>query len=545
MYNILSDPLIRMDKSGGSRLEASLPEVYSALMADEVESFPALRPHQRHAWHAFLVQLGAMAMHRAGLTEPPSDAGEWRRIIHALTSDNPNDEPWQLVVDDITKPAFMQPPASAQDKGKEYQFPAYTPDELDVIETSKNHDLKSAVAKQSDYDDWILGLISVQTQGGRGDRYYQGISRMKGSGYSRTAFSITTCEGGWSYRFGLHLKRDITVLTQQWNLFIGEIPDFLNTATGHKLLWTVKWDGTKQEAISLNALYPLYIEVCRRIRLCLDADGSLYGCKATSRDAPRIGTNDIKGHVGDPWTAVDSKGEALGLRVRGFSYRQVVDCLDGEKYRLPFLCYPTESEKQPDMKVALVARGIARFSEGPRATTSGYKERIIPLRHRVVRVFGRAGGVQELGDIARERIEQSGTIQSILRHAIAAFVGQDNARRINSILQSRSQDNQLRKKVDEWVNRLDEIVDTHFFDALQTEFEADDADRKGIRNEWLLNGKDGVIDHARNVLRDAEDALPCPAIHRYKARVGAEGLFEGRIRGQAGLPFLFNKSSEE
>ena len=66
MYNILTEPLIRMVKSNGSHDEASLPEVYAALMADKVEAFPALRPHQRHAWHAFLVQLGAMAMHRAG-----------------------------------------------------------------------------------------------------------------------------------------------------------------------------------------------------------------------------------------------------------------------------------------------------------------------------------------------------------------------------------------------------------------------------------------------------------------------------------------------
>ena len=49
-----------------SQTRMSLPETYAALMRDEVGSFPALRPHQRHAWHAFTVQLGAMALHRAG-----------------------------------------------------------------------------------------------------------------------------------------------------------------------------------------------------------------------------------------------------------------------------------------------------------------------------------------------------------------------------------------------------------------------------------------------------------------------------------------------
>ena len=35
------------------------------------------------------------------------------------------------------------------------------------------------------------------------------------------------------------------------------------------------------------------------------------------------------------------------------------------------------------------------------------------------------------------------------------------------------------------------------------------------------------------------DSLPCPSIYRFKARSRAEGLFEGRIRGNNGLPILF------
>ena len=70
MINVLTDPVIRCDASDGSRVGASLPDVYAELMSDAIDAFPALRPHQRHAWHAFLVQLGAMALHRAGASEP-------------------------------------------------------------------------------------------------------------------------------------------------------------------------------------------------------------------------------------------------------------------------------------------------------------------------------------------------------------------------------------------------------------------------------------------------------------------------------------------
>ena len=98
--NILIEALIRIETRDGIEW-MSLPGVYAALVADRVESFPALRPHQVPAWHMFLAQLGAIAVHRAGLPEPPADAETWQRIIRALTVDAfPGDEPWCLVVDE-------------------------------------------------------------------------------------------------------------------------------------------------------------------------------------------------------------------------------------------------------------------------------------------------------------------------------------------------------------------------------------------------------------------------------------------------------------
>ena len=75
LLNILTEPLIRMRTREGARA-ASLPEVYAALTRDEIEAFPALRPHQRHAWHTFLVQLGVMAMREGDVSEPPETAAE-------------------------------------------------------------------------------------------------------------------------------------------------------------------------------------------------------------------------------------------------------------------------------------------------------------------------------------------------------------------------------------------------------------------------------------------------------------------------------------
>ena len=87
------------------------------------------------------------------------------------------------------------------------------------------------------------------------------------------------------------------------------------------------------------------------------------------------------------------------------------------------------------------------------------------------------------------------------------------------------------------MNRLNEIIDARFFEDLQDEFEdPDQVERRRQHVEWQR----WLVGEARNTLRSAEDSLPCPAIHRYRARVRADGLFEGRIRGNGGLPEIFN-----
>ena len=219
MFNIISEAVIRMHTRTGSQEISSLPGVYAALMQDEVEAFPSLRPHQRHAWHAFLVQLGAMAIHRAGVGELPADSAQWADLIRGLTLDYPEDEPWQLVVDDITKSAFMQPPARSKERETDYKSTVATPDELDMLVTSKNHDLKSVMATRASADDWIFALITLQTMEGFGGAGNYGISRMNGGLGSRPAFTLAPSEGP-----GAHARRDITALLEYRPILLAEFP---------------------------------------------------------------------------------------------------------------------------------------------------------------------------------------------------------------------------------------------------------------------------------------------------------------------------------
>lgn len=519
MLNILTERLIRMVTADGTR-PASLPEVYAALMADDVEAFPALRPHQRHAWHAFLVQLGAMAMHRAGITDPPEDEAAWADLIRGLTPEFPDDEPWQLVVEDITKPAFMQPPASSPDAAKDYKSTVATPDELDMLVTSKNHDLKATVAAAAGTDDWIFALITLQTMEGYGGARNYGISRMP-SGYgNRSAFSITP-----SAAPGKHIRRDIVALLRNRQIILDGCPV---TEGGIGLVWILPWDGARSEALLISQMEPFYIEVCRRIRL-RETNGRLNAIRSNSLSR-RIA--DIKGLTGDPWAPVgkaanqrDTPPAFLGSRK--FGYERIVDGLFSPDWTAPPLLALSSDDRTSGGKMELVARGMVRGEGG----TAGYHERVIPLKPKTMRVFGRGSDTDDIADIARERIAQIGKVKMILRHAIATFAAHGDANNPSP---------EQRARANPWSDRLDAIVDAGFFDGLQEEFEEDNNDeRKSIRHRWLRNGKDGVVDHAANILSAAEDALPCLSIHRYRARVAADGVFWGRLRGSNGLPELF------
>lgn len=533
MFNILEEPIIRV-RTRADEKRASLPETLALLMRDEVEAFPALRPHQRHAWHAFLVQLGAMALQRAGVSEPPTDAPKWQALIRGLTPNFPSDEPWQLVVDDITKPAFMQPPSmdwTKYDKKEVFR----TPDALDMLDTAKNHDLKASVATESSSEDWVYALITMQTMNGQVGRGNYPIARMNSGDGSRTAFSVTP-----SIRPGAHIRRDMLALLEQPSELIGELPFRWD---GLGLLWTERWDGEK-EALRLQDLHPFFIEICRLRRICVDADGRLYAMKSPSAGR-RINAAKSRGVIGDPWTLTtqDKQGiKALTMQPYSFDYRNLSNYLASPDWQLPYLSKSFSADSAQG-NAQLVARAIRRKKGGQ---TEGYYERIIPISAKTkAAIFGRRSALrEELGEIAKSRVEQIGKVQGLLKESIATFIAQGKI--LRELTNNERQ--RVRKSAEGWSNELDAIIDSTFFDDLQVEFEEDDADgRDRIRNKWLLNDKDddGVINHARRVLTNAQDALPCRTLQRYRARVRSDSLFNGGIRGSNGLPFLFDTRNDK
>src|ERR1700682_6277641 len=92
--NTLLIPSIRVTTADGTVSTLTLPAVLAWMMRDAVVSFPALRAHQRHALHSFLVLLAANALHRAGVVEPPDSEAQWCDLLRGLTPDDADDAPW-------------------------------------------------------------------------------------------------------------------------------------------------------------------------------------------------------------------------------------------------------------------------------------------------------------------------------------------------------------------------------------------------------------------------------------------------------------------
>ncbi len=157
--DLLVDPVVRVALADGRRLSVSLPEVLSLLTADAIDDFPGLRAHQRHPWHAFLVQVAALAMHRADAPSPFENAATWAESLRALAPGQPS--AWWLVAPQDV-PAFLQAP-DPRAKLAEWRT-ALSPDSIDIPVTSRNHDLKQRRIVDASSDDWLFALLSLQTQ---------------------------------------------------------------------------------------------------------------------------------------------------------------------------------------------------------------------------------------------------------------------------------------------------------------------------------------------------------------------------------------------
>lgn len=538
MHNLLTDPLIRTNLPEA----LSLPALYAALMRDEVSLYPALRPHQDAPWHMFLAQLGALAMRQAGRTEPPEDADSWREMIRALTPSFESDEPWCLIGEDRSKPAFMQPPEP--EDGATYTGQAETPDALDMLVTSKNHDLKQAIVKGSGLDDWIYALVTRQTGEGYGGSGNYGISRMNGSGSSRVSLSLVHMDNPEIVAVspGKRLVWDTRKLLRDRERLL-ENCNFYPQSGGLSLLWISPWP--EGEKLPMDRLDPWFIEISRRIRIVVN-NGSIAALTGTSK-GERIEAKALKGNTGDPWSAVNQDSGCLKLKSGEFSYSRLDQILFGQ-WSLPPMLNLTKFEKGMGAYWLLIAQGISKWAEGPKSVTEGYRERRLILPRKFASILSVRDERAALGNISKAQIEDIGRFHKCLKIAIGLFErGGAEIHHLPNEQQRKAKEKQTKTYQEYYQTRLDKAADTLFFPALWKRYEAKQEDddfesEDAARLDFLKD----MLKTSEKLLDEALASLPCPAIYRHRAHVRANAKFHGMITSEKhGFPALRNQPKQE
>ena len=508
--NLMDERLLHYRRTdSGERVATTLPELFVAMARDHVRDFPALRPHQRHPWHAFLVQLAAITLHSAECTEPFATAAEWRAALLALTPDDPDGAAWCLV-SPVNRPAFMQ---AAEPSGSisSWKNCLVAADELDMLVTSKNHDLKAARMSSSSSEDWAFTLVSLQTQEGVLGSGNYGISRMNRGYGSKCGVGIHP-NGNWGARW----RRDLAAAMGGRSAAIDSF-GFISKR-GHALIWAIPWDGSS--SLSFESLDPWYIEICRCVRLVHSPDGLM--AFATTSKVPRIAAKELNGVTGDPWIPVDgSAAKALTIGGRGFDYKLAAELLLGSKFTKPIaqMWLPSDDTEG----VYLLAQGVARGQ----GKTEGYHERRIPVSRTVRKAF-LTQSTDELAKLSEGRIAAIAEVRKMLWAALAVLFG--NGAKDESGKDKDASD-AAKERASLFAQPFEAQCDAPFFFELIDEIEA--SDREAVRNQWMLT----LAARAEAVLQTAFAAGPRSGQLRYRAQAAALARLRSMMHGNK-LPAL-------
>lgn len=477
--DLLTNPLLTWRDGQHRRSLATLPALLSYLGAGDAGDFPRVRAHQFHPWCMFLTQLAAIALQRAGQADPRLPEGDWRDLLLALTGGQ--HEPWNLIVDDLARPAFFQPPVS-EGTLESWKKLETSPDGIDVLVTSKSHDVKTEMIDGTDVEAWIYALVCLQTtQGYLGSGKY-GVARMKGGHASRPRIGLTK-DHTTSARF----LRDVGVLLNTWPALLARG----YRAEGLSLVWTRAWDGT--ESLPMDALAPHFIEVCRRVRC--HANGPALACRTTVTQARRCLPEITNGDVGDPWIPIERDKGALFVTEYGFRYDLVSRLLFDNDFMRP----PAQEFQPTDQEGVLFSAAVLARGEG---RTEGLHEREIMLTRPVLRFLHTPDGRASLSSRASERIFKAALMwKDVLLPAIR----------------------QLSDGTAGGHEAFDARVDEIFFDHL---FGSPDQDDESARIAW----EDRLRRIAWRELQRAIDNYPTALARRFEAISRAERVFAGCLR---------------
>lgn len=514
MHDLLNDPLIGVIE-GRHTSRVSLPELIARLCAGQIDGYTGLRAHQADPWHVFLVQLAVATLARQQEDAPTTDPGFWRDGLLQLAQGQAS--AWHLVEQDVTRPAFLQHPwknweSEAKDYGIEskrgqtsFSPKARTPDELDVLATSKNHDVKASRFAESEIEAWLFSLLMYQTMSGVYGSGNYGIVRMKtGIGSRPIVAWVGDLHPARRFVEELTVVRRIreNALTQTYGY----------SANGHVLTWLDRWDRQDHQ-LTLRDLDPCFIEACRPVRLWpASTDGWMaLGATSTMRQiGPKSQSN---GEVGDPWIPLDKSGAALNLSKDGFTPEKVTRLLLEDGFKLT----PLQKPRHPTTPGWFIASVLVRGQ----GKTEGFHRLELPVPAQAQGALLRPANDplrQQVAEAARDMQSDVGNAEAVLRTALTVLVQGGTGKA-----------DKKKAGINRWstgmLKRFDHTWPEAYYPML---WRACAEPPEVVLNDWKLRLTDIVWD----LFAQAAEQMPMPHNRRWRALTASRSALIGMLKSK-------------
>lgn len=482
--DLLETPCIHALTSRGLS-SFTLPGVLAGLDEGSVTGFPELRPHQEAPWHAFLVQIAALAQ-RATDSRKPVDAPTWAsRLLTLSRHHGADNQGWHLYASSPLTPAVLQP----ADPGGLRWYTLATPDDgLDLLVSAKYHDRKFDVARRARPEHWLYAVATIQACAGYdGPRLYH-TARVNGAFASRTFLGTAPVNAATgAVDVSAWWRRDVDILLSMRPITAS---DPVASSRRPALLWFVPWPERQQ--LSLSDLDPWFLDTPRRVRITRGTDGDLAVQRAGSV-RPRINGAGASGNTGDPWTAVHAKeGKALAL-AGPLNDRRLLDLLFGVGWTPP----PCVRWDPPAAsgQLAIIAHGFAKRDK----KITGYYQRLVAVPPAAAAVLAAGPASTDVGDLIRADLARLfGALRSACTIATAS---RPSAPFVNAATRA------LERELDSLLR--------FFWTALTS---ADDARSHGDRRRQFAVAANRALDHALTAVPATASTRPLIAA-RARARL--------------------------
>jgi hypothetical protein len=364
--SVLTDDIFSCELADGSAVRLTLPGLLEAVDAGTLKDLSAMRPHQRGPVVTTLAILRAVLRLHMASPGPTLLAEEYASAWRSQVGEDAArvSAPYREV-------AFLQYPLLADP-----HLPKSL-DGVDVMFSDVGHEVKGS-GTEADAETWIYAMMSGML------RIYV-KDNVSGSRWGNTM--ILAGDGKTIGSEILHLSEAYLMVADDADL-TGEIyPTKGSSAADHLVfLQPVEPDS---EALSTRTLPYPFLESARAVRLVETEQPGVYRAIQMTLKKPRVDVKVINENIIDPHVAI-SKGKPYRLiKARGFDYRFAANILF--------------APEGGDVEQTVHAMGLNRPIHAVRicalrtdtGKTTGYYERIIPVRNDKVRYGLRTKAVRD------------------------------------------------------------------------------------------------------------------------------------------------------